>query len=112
LITRIREESAFGVRSGVIRAVRSTGGVITSAGIIFAASMFGLLFGSLSSMVQTGVIIGVGLLVDTFVVRTITVPALAAMLGQANWWPAKAIALPGGARRSAEKPVAGNRLAR
>ncbi len=102
LITRIREESAAGVRSGVIRAVRSTGGVITSAGIIFAASMFGLLFGSLSSMVQTGVIIGVGLLVDTFVVRTITVPALAAMLGRANWWPGKAIA----------KPVPGNRLAR
>ena len=112
LITRIREESASGVRSGVIRAVRSTGGVITSAGIIFAASMFGLLFGSLSSMVQTGVIIGVGLLVDTFVVRTITVPALAAMLGRANWWPAKANAIPGGARRSAEKPVAGNRSAR
>jgi RND superfamily putative drug exporter len=102
LITRIREESASGVRSGVIRAVRSTGGVITSAGIIFAASMFGLLFGSLSSMVQTGVIIGVGLLVDTFVVRTITVPALAAMLGRANWWPAKAIAVPGDARGSAK----------
>ncbi|OBK97397.1 hypothetical protein A5646_24675 [Mycobacterium sp. 1245499.0] len=91
LISRIREESASGVQSGVIRAVRSTGGVITSAGIIFAASMFGLLFGSLSSMVQTGMIIGVGLLVDTFVVRTITVPALAAMLGRANWWPGKAI---------------------
>jgi putative drug exporter of the RND superfamily len=102
LITRIREESAAGVRSGVIRAVRSTGGVITSAGIVFAASMFGLLFGSLASMVQTGVIIGIGLLVDTFVVRTITVPALAAMLGRANWWPAKAIAIPGGARSSAK----------
>lgn len=89
LITRIREESNAGVRSGVVRAVRSTGGVITSAGIIFAASMFGLLFGSLSTMVQTGVIIGVGLLVDTFVVRTITVPALAALLGSANWWPAR-----------------------
>jgi RND superfamily putative drug exporter len=102
LITRIREESAAGVRSGVIRAVRSTGGVITSAGIVFAASMFGLLFGSLASMVQTGVIIGIGLLVDTFVVRTITVPALAAMLGRANWWPAKAIAIPGAARSSAK----------
>jgi RND superfamily putative drug exporter len=102
LITRIREESAAGVRSGVIRAVRSTGGVITSAGIVFAASMFGLLFGSLASMVQTGVIIGIGLLVDTFVVRTITVPALAAMLGRANWWPAKAIAIPGGARSPAK----------
>jgi RND superfamily putative drug exporter len=90
LITRIREESGSGIRSGIIRAVRSTGGVITSAGIIFAASMFGLLFGSISTMVQTGFIIGMGLLIDTFVVRTITVPALAAMIGRANWWPSKA----------------------
>jgi putative drug exporter of the RND superfamily len=89
LITRIREESGSGIRTGIIRAVRSTGGVITSAGIIFAASMFGLLFGSISTMVQTGFIIGVGLLIDTFVVRTITVPALAAMIGRANWWPSK-----------------------
>ncbi len=89
LITRIREESGAGIRTGIIRAIRSTGGVITSAGIIFAASMFGLLFGSLTTMMQTGFIIGVGLLIDTFVVRTITVPALAALLGPANWWPAK-----------------------
>jgi RND superfamily putative drug exporter len=89
LITRIREESRTGVRSGIIRAVRSTGGVITSAGIIFAASMSGLLFGSLSTMVQTGFIIGMGILIDTFVVRTVTVPALAAMIGKANWWPTR-----------------------
>jgi putative drug exporter of the RND superfamily len=89
LITRIREESRSGIRSGIIRAVRSTGGVITSAGIIFAASMFGLLFGSLSTMTQIGFIIGMGLLIDTFVVRTITVPAMAAMVGKANWWPSK-----------------------
>jgi putative drug exporter of the RND superfamily len=89
LITRIREESGSGLRTGIVRAVGSTGGVITSAGIIFAASMFGLLFGSLSTMVQTGFIIGVGLLIDTFVVRTITVPALAAMIGRANWWPSR-----------------------
>ena len=89
LISRIREESRFGIRSGIIRAVRSTGGVITSAGIIFAASMFGLLFGSMSNMVQTGFIIGMGLLIDTFVVRTITVPAMAALIGKANWWPSK-----------------------
>jgi RND superfamily putative drug exporter len=90
LITRIKEESSVGVRSGIIRAVRSTGGVITSAGIIFAASMFGLLFGSISIMVQTGFIIGTGLLIDTFVVRTVTVPALAAIIGWANWWPRSA----------------------
>jgi putative drug exporter of the RND superfamily len=90
LITRIREESTNGIRSGVIRAVRSTGGVITAAGIIFAASMFGMLFGSVSTMVQTGFIIGAGLLIDTFVVRTITVPAMAALIGRANWWPSRA----------------------
>jgi RND superfamily putative drug exporter len=95
LITRIREESGSGIRTGIVRAVRSTGGVITSAGIIFAASMFGLLFGSLSTMVQTGFIIGVGLLIDTFVVRTITVPAAAAMIGHANWWPSKPTAAAG-----------------
>ncbi len=92
LITRIREEATNGIRSGIIRAVRSTGGVITSAGIIFAASMFGLLFGSVSTMVQTGFIIGAGLLIDTFVVRTITVPAMAALVGRANWWPGRHVA--------------------
>lgn len=89
LISRIREESRNGIRSGIIRAIRSTGGVITSAGIIFAASMFGLMVGSVSTMVQIGFIIGAGLLIDTFVVRTITVPAVAALIGRANWWPAR-----------------------
>jgi RND superfamily putative drug exporter len=89
LISRIREESPHGVRSGVIRTVGSTGGVITSAGLIFAASMFGLTFASISTMVQIGFIIGIGILLDTFLVRTITVPAVAALVGQANWWPSR-----------------------
>jgi putative drug exporter of the RND superfamily len=96
LISRIREESRNGIRSGIIRAVHSTGGVITSAGIIFAASMFGLMFGSVSTMLQIGFIIGAGLLIDTFVVRTITVPALAALIGRANWWPTKSRKAPSG----------------
>lgn len=94
LISRIREEAGAdncpGIRSGIIRAVRSTGGVITSAGVIFAASMFGLAFGSITTMVQTGFLIGTGLLIDTFLVRTVTVPALATLFGRANWWPRKA----------------------
>ena len=89
LASRLRDESPFGVRSGVIRTVRSTGGVITAAGLIFAASMFGLLFSSIGAVVQSGFVIGVGILVDTFVVRTITVPAIAALLGRASWWPAR-----------------------
>jgi RND superfamily putative drug exporter len=89
LISRIRDESRHGIRSGVIRTVGATGGVITSAGLIFAASMFGMTFSSLSAAVQIGFIIGVGLLLDTFLVRTITVPAIAVLVGKANWWPSK-----------------------
>jgi RND superfamily putative drug exporter len=89
LISRIREESAHGVRSGVIRTVGSTGAVITSAGLIFAASMFGLTFASITTLVQIGFIIGIGILLDTFLVRTITVPAVAALVGRANWWPSR-----------------------
>jgi RND superfamily putative drug exporter len=89
LISRIREEAVGrGIRSGVIRTVGSTGGVITSAGLVFAASMLGLTASSISNVVQVGFIIGVGLLLDTFVVRTITVPAMAVIVGEANWWPA------------------------
>jgi RND superfamily putative drug exporter len=87
LISRIRDESPHGVRVGVIRTVGSTGGVITSAGLIFAASMFGLMTASIYTMAEAGFILGMGILIDTFVVRTITVPALAAMIGQKNWWP-------------------------
>ncbi len=89
LISRIRDESPHGVRVGVIRTVGSTGGVITSAGLIFAASMFGLVPASISMMSEAGFIIGVGIVLDTFLVRTITVPALAALIGQANWWPSR-----------------------
>jgi len=89
LISRIRDESPHGVRVGVIRTVGTTGGVITSAGLIFAASMFGLMTASIYTMAEAGFIIGIGILIDTFLVRTITVPAVAAMVGQKNWWPSK-----------------------
>jgi putative drug exporter of the RND superfamily len=89
LISRFRDETPHGVRSGIIRTVGSTGGVITAAGLIMAASMFGLLFSSLSSVVQGAFVLGVGLLLDTFLVRTITVPAIAVLFGKANWWPSR-----------------------
>jgi putative drug exporter of the RND superfamily len=89
LISRLREEAPNGLRSGVIRTVSSTGGVITAAGVIFAASMYGMLFASTSTVVQAGFVIGTGLLLDTFIVRTITVPAIAVLVGKANWWPSK-----------------------
>jgi putative drug exporter of the RND superfamily len=89
LISRIRDESPHGLRVGVIRTVGSTGGVITAAGLIFAASMFGLLFASISMMVQAGFVLGMGILLDTFLVRTVTVPAIATLVGEANWWPSR-----------------------
>ncbi len=96
LVSRMRDESPRSTRYGIIRTLSSTGGVITAAGLIFAASMGGLLFSSIGTVVQGGVVIGVGILLDTFLVRTITVPAIAALVGRANWWPSRV-----GARRSA-----------
>jgi RND superfamily putative drug exporter len=89
LISRIRDEAKYGVRSAVIKTVGATGGVITSAGLIFAASMLALTVSSLATVIQLGFVIGVGLLLDTFIVRTVTVPAVAVLIGDKNWWPSK-----------------------
>ena len=102
LVSRMRDESPHSMRYGVIRTLSSTGGVITAAGLIFAASMFGLLFSSIGTVVQGGFVIGVGILLDTFLVRTVTVPAMAALVGRANWWPSRV-----GARRSLSRSPAG-----
>ncbi len=87
--SRLRDESPDGTRYGIIRTLSSTGGVITAAGLIFAASMWGLLFSSIGTVVQGGFVIGVGILLDTFLVRTVTVPAMATLVGKANWWPSR-----------------------
>ncbi|HXY67660.1 MAG TPA: MMPL family transporter [Mycobacterium sp.] len=102
LISRMRDESPHSMRYGVIRTLSSTGGVITAAGLIFAASMFGLLFSSIGTVVQGGFVIGAGILLDTFLVRTVTVPAMAALAGRANWWPSRV-----GVRRSLSRSPAG-----
>lgn len=89
LVSRLREESTKSMRLGTIRTVTVTGSVITSAGMVFAASMFGMMAASIQNVVQMGFIIGFGLLLDTFVVRTLTVPAISVLLGRRIWWPAK-----------------------
>lgn len=89
LIKRVHEESPDGSRAGIARAVELTGGVITAAGVIFAASMFALMAGSVTTLVQLGFTAGVGLLVDTFIVRTMVVPAFAALVGPKLWWPSR-----------------------
>lgn len=89
LIKRVHEEAPDGSREGVARAVALTGGVITAAGVIFAASLFAMMAGSVTTLVQLGFTAGIGLLIDTFVVRTLVVPAFAAIVGPRLWWPSK-----------------------
>ena len=90
LVTRAREETAqHGARDGMIRAVSATGGVITSAGIVLAAVFCVLGVLPLIVMTQLGIIVGLGILLDTFIVRTLVIPALFALIGDRIWWPAK-----------------------
>jgi RND superfamily putative drug exporter len=92
LVTRAKEEAEkFGTREGMIRALGATGGVITSAGILLAAvfAVLGVL--PLVALAQIGVIVCIGVLLDTLLVRTVIVPALAFMTGKNFWWPLKKI---------------------
>ncbi|PWV74198.1 RND superfamily putative drug exporter [Nocardia neocaledoniensis] len=90
LVTRAREEAAtHGTTRGMVRAVASTGAVITSAGAVLAAVFCVLGVLPLITLTQLGIVVGVGILLDTFVVRTLVVPALFELLGDKVWWPAK-----------------------
>jgi putative drug exporter of the RND superfamily len=90
LVARAREETSdYGTRDGIVRAVSATGPVITSAGIVMAAVFCVLGVLPLMVLTQLGVIVGVGILLDTFVVRTVLVPALFTVIGPRIWWPAK-----------------------
>jgi putative drug exporter of the RND superfamily len=89
LTMRMREEifqHGAGLRTGTIRAMAGTGGVVTIAGIVFGITMFALLAGDMLSIQQLGATIGVGLMIDTLIVRTFLVPALAGVLGRWFWW--------------------------
>ena len=89
LVTRAREETpAHGTRDGIVRAVSATGAVITSAGIVLAAVFCVLGVLPLIVLTQIGIIVGLGILLDTFVVRTVIIPALFTLIGPRIWWPA------------------------
>ena len=91
LMTRAREETPrHGTRAGVLRALTVTGGVITSAGVVLAATFAALAVIPLMFMVQLAFIVAFGVLLDTLVVRTLLIPALVWDIGPKVWWPAKA----------------------
>ncbi|WP_426181413.1 MMPL family transporter [Microbacterium sp. TWP3-1-2b2] len=90
LMTRVREESiAHGTRQGVLRGLAITGGVITSAGLVLAATFAALSVIPILFLVQLAFIVAFGVLLDTFVVRSLLVPALSYDIGRKIWWPSK-----------------------
>jgi RND superfamily putative drug exporter len=109
LVTRAREETPeHGTRDGIVRAVSATGAVITSAGIVLAAVFCVLGVLPLIVLTQVGIIVGLGILLDTFVVRTVIIPALFTLIGPAIWWPA----LRSGDYRSSDGGTGGRHRAR
>ncbi len=95
LVSRAQEEAVkHGTREGMVRALSATGGVITSAGILLAAvfAVLGVL--PLIALYQIGIIVCIGVLLDTLLVRTVIVPALAFMTGDKFWWPRKKLTAP------------------
>ncbi|AOX46724.1 hypothetical protein BJP65_13745 [Microbacterium sp. BH-3-3-3] len=90
LMSRVREESlVHGTRPGILRGLVATGGVITSAGLVLAATFAALGVIPILFLAQIAFIVAFGVLLDTFVVRSLLVPALAYDLGRRIWWPSK-----------------------
>lgn len=90
LMTRVREESfQLGTRAGILRGLGVTGSVITSAGVVLAATFAALSVIPILFLVQIAFIVAFGVLVDTVIVRSLLVPALSYDIGKAIWWPSK-----------------------
>jgi uncharacterized membrane protein YdfJ with MMPL/SSD domain len=87
-MSRIREESATRpLRQGIRAASARTGTVITSAGLILAGTFGALITSPLQLLFQVGVTVALGVLIDTFIVRSLLVPAITAFIGERAWWP-------------------------
>ncbi|MGB8206018.1 MAG: RND family transporter, partial [Mycobacterium sp.] len=87
LIARVKEELHAGLHTGLIRALGSTGGVVTSAGLVFAFTMLAMLTSDLRTIGQVGSTVCIGLLLDTLIVRSFVVPCIIRILGPWFWWP-------------------------
>lgn len=91
LMTRAREEAAArGTREGALVALENTGGVVTGAGIVLAGTFGTLTLLPLEQLVQIGAAVAIGVLLDTFVVRALLIPAITYLLGDRAWWPSSA----------------------
>jgi RND superfamily putative drug exporter len=94
-MTRAREEvGKVGHRDGILGALTVTGGVITSAGAVLAATFATLILLPVVAPLQVGLIVAIGVLLDTTVVRTLLIPTLAVDLGTRLWWPGRPVRQP------------------
>jgi len=90
LMTRAREEAiAHGTREGMLIALEDTGAVITGAGLILAGTFATLTLLPLEQLVQIGATVAIGVLLDTFVVRSLLIPAITYLCGERAWWPGR-----------------------
>ena len=90
LMSRVKEEAKKSTLNDAIReALSRTGGVITSAGLILAGTFSALMLLPLQDLFQLGFAVAIGVLMDTFITRTLIVPALISQFGKWNWWPTK-----------------------
>ncbi|GAA4537090.1 RND family transporter [Mycobacterium paraffinicum] len=87
LVSRMKEEIAAGIKTGIIRAMGGTGKVVTNAGLVFAFTMAAMVASDLRIIGQVGTTIGLGLMFDTLIVRSFMTPSIAALLGRWFWWP-------------------------
>ncbi|MFN8042516.1 MAG: RND family transporter [Mycobacterium sp.] len=87
LVSRMKEEVGAGINTGMIRAMGGTGKVVTTAGLVFAATMASMVVSDLRIIGQIGTTIGLGLLFDTVIVRSFMTPSIAAVFGRWFWWP-------------------------
>jgi RND superfamily putative drug exporter len=87
LVSRFKEEIHAGLNTGIIRAMGGTGSVVTSAGLVFAFTMMSMAVSELTVIGQVGTTIGLGLLFDTLIVRSLMTPSIAALMGKWFWWP-------------------------
>jgi RND superfamily putative drug exporter len=87
LVSRIEEEIGAGLKTGLIRGMGVTGPVVTAAGVVFAVTMGTMITSDLRAIGQFGTTIGIGLLFDTFVVRSLITPSIMTVMGRWFWWP-------------------------
>jgi RND superfamily putative drug exporter len=106
LVSRFKEERDAGLNTGIIRAIAGSGSVVTSAGLVFAFTMMSFAISDLTVMAQVGTTIGLGLLVDTLVIRSFLTPSIAALMGKWFWWPQNVRTRP--ARRPSVLTAAGS----